>query len=142
MPTHKTKIFNSAIDINYENKDKDKLLQLIENLNVRLKKYNHLSGQVSDSKIIILAALAIEDDLMEKNKLILKQNSISNDLSVKKLEIDKLSSEIISLKEKIYLLETKLDEKNKTEFIIEEQIEVINKQLENLNKFILSIYDE
>ena len=73
MPTLKTTIFNSAIDINYEEGDKDKLLQLIENLNNRLKKYNYLNGKVSDSKIIILASLAIEDDLMEQKKLISKQ---------------------------------------------------------------------
>ena len=70
MPTLKTTIFNSSIDINYEEGDKDKLLQLIENLNNRLKKYNHLNSKVSDSKIIILASLAIEDDLMEQKKLI------------------------------------------------------------------------
>ena len=82
MPTLKTTIFNSAININYEEGDKDKLLQLIENLNNRLKKYNYLNGKVSDSKIIILASLAMEDDLMEQKKLISEQSSISNDLNI------------------------------------------------------------
>jgi len=142
MPTLKTTIFNSAIDINYEEGDKDKLLQLIENLNNRLKKYNHLNGKVSDSKIIILASLAIEDDLMEQKKLISEQSSISNDLNVKELHAEKLSSEIISLKNKILLLESKLDEINKRDFLIEDEIEEINEQIENLNKSMLSIYNE
>ena len=102
MPTLKTTIFNSSIDINYEEGDKDKLLQLIENLNNRLKKYNHLIGKVSDSKIIILTSLAIEDDLMEQKKLISEQSSISNDLNIKELHVEKLSSEIINLKDKIH----------------------------------------
>ena len=142
MPTFKTTIFNSAIDINYEEGDKDKLLQLIENLNNRLKKYNHLIGKVSDSKIIILTSLAIEDDLMEQKKLISEQSSISNDLNIKELHVEKLSSEIINLKDKIHQLESKLDEINKRDFLIEGEIEEINKQIENLNKSMLSLYDE
>ena len=142
MPTLKTTIFNSAIDINYEEGDKNKLLQLIENLNNRLKKYNHLNGKVSDSKIIILASLAIEDDLMQQKKLISEQNSILNDLNLKEFHVEKLSSEIINLKDKIHKLESKLDERNKRDFLIEDEIEEINEQIENLNKSMLSIYDE
>ena len=142
MPTLKTTIFNSSIDINYEEGDKDKLLQLIENLNNRLKKYNHLIGKVNDSKIIILTSLAIEDDLMEHKKLISEQSSISNDLNVKKLHVEKLSSEIISLKDKIHLLESKLDERNKRDVLIENEIDEINNQIENLNKSMLTLYDE
>ena len=142
MPTLKTTIFNSAIDINYEEWDKNKLLQLIENLNNRLKKYNHLNGKVSDSKIIILASLAIEDDLMQQKKLISEQNSISNELNLKEFHVEKLSSEIINLKDKIHKLESKLNERNKRDFLIEDEIEEINEQIENLNKSMLSIYDE
>ena len=142
MPTLKTTIFNSAIDINYEEGDKNKLLQLIENLNNRLKKYNHLNGKVSDSKIIILASLAIEDDLMQQKKLISEQNSISNELNLKEFHVEKLSSEIINLKDKIHKLESKLNERNKRDFLIEDEIEEINEQIENLNKSMLSIYDE
>ena len=54
MPTHKTKIFNTLIDINYEKSDKEKLIDLINNLNNRIKKFSHLNGKVSDIKIIIL----------------------------------------------------------------------------------------
>ena len=142
MPKLKTTIFNSSIDINYEEGDKDKLLQLIEKLNNRLKKYNHLNGKVSDNKIIILTSLAIEDDLMEQKKLISEQSSISNDLNVKKLHVEKLSSEIINLKDKIHLLESKLDERNNRDVLIENEIDEIDNQIENLNKSMLTLYDE
>ena len=142
MPTLKTTIFNSKININYEEGDKDKLLHLIENLNNRLKKYIHLKEKVSDSKVIILASLAIEDDLMEQKKLISEQNLVTNNLNKKKLHVEKLSSEIISLKDKIHQLESKLEERNKKDFLIEEEIDEINKQIENLNKSMLSFYDE
>ena len=142
MPTLKTTIFNSSIDINYDEGDKDKLLQLIENLNSRLKKYNYLNGKVSDSKIIILASLGIEDDLLEEKKLITEQNLISNDLNAKELQVEKLSSEIINLKDKIHELESKLNERNKRDLLIEDEIDEINKQIENLNSSMLTFYDE
>jgi len=142
MPKLKTTIFNSSIDINYEEGDKDKLLQLIENLNNRLKKYNHLNGKVSGSKILILASLATEDDLMEKQKLISAQSSMSNDLKTKELQVEKLSLEIISLKDKIHQLQSKLDEINKRDFLVENEIDELNKQIENLNKSMLTLYDE
>ena len=142
MPTLKTTIFNSSFDINYDEGDKDKLLQLIENLNSRLKKYNYLNGKVSDSKIIILASLGIEDDLLEEKKLITEQNLISNDLNAKELQVEKLSSEIINLKDKIHELESKLDERNKRDLLIEDEIDEINKQIENLNNSMLTFYDE
>ena len=65
MPTYNTKIFNRIIDIKYEKKDKDNLMLLIENLNIRLNKYESLIGKVNDYKIIILTALEIEDELRE-----------------------------------------------------------------------------
>ena len=142
MPKLKTTILNSSIDINYEEGDKDKLLQLIENLNNRLKKYNHLKGKVSDNKIIILASLEVEDELIEKQKLISAQSLISNALKAKELQVEKLSSEIISLKDKIHQLESKLDESNNKDFLVENEIDEINKQIENLNKSMLNLYDE
>ena len=65
-----------------------------------------------------------------------------NDLNAKELHAEQLSSEIISLKNKIYLLESKLDEKNKKEFLIEDEIDEINKQIEHLNNSMLTLYDE
>ena len=142
MTILKTKILNSSIDINYEEKDKDKLLKLIENFNIRLKKYNNLKGMVKDSNIIILTALEIVDDLTEQKKIISDRISISNDLNVKELQIEKLSSEIIRLKDKIHLLESKLEEKNKMDFQIEDEINDISEQIKNLNKSMLLLYDE
>ena len=65
-----------------------------------------------------------------------------NDLNIKELHVEKLSLEIINLKDKIHQLESKLDERNKRDFLIEDEIEEINKQIENLNKSMLSLYDE
>ena len=51
-------------------------------------------------------------------------------------------SEIINLKDKIHLLESKLDERNNRDVLIENEIDEIDNQIENLNKSMLTLYDE
>ena len=142
MPIHKTKIFNTLIDINYEKSDKEKLIDLINNFNNRINKFNHLNGKVSDIKIIILAALAIEDELLEKNNILSTNKSLKDDLNKNDLKIEKLNSEIINLKDELSLLESELKDKNHNDVSKEDQIEEIANQIEILNQSILSIYDE
>ena len=63
-------------------------------------------------------------------------------MNIKELHVEKLSSEIINLKDKIHQLESKIDERNKRDFLIENEVDEINKQIENLNKSMLSLYNE
>tara|TARA_B100000579_G_scaffold353459_1_gene308184 strand:+ start:285 stop:713 length:429 start_codon:yes stop_codon:yes gene_type:complete len=142
MPKLSAKVFNQSIDINYENKDKNKLLQHIDNFNIRLKKYENLNGKVSDIKIIILAALEIIDDLSDKEKTILENNSILKSSLNKDSEVNRLSSEIVSLKDKINLLESQISKNADGNDEIEKELEEISKILENLNKNMISFYDE
>tara|TARA_Y100000817_G_C16705530_1_gene476855 strand:+ start:396 stop:824 length:429 start_codon:yes stop_codon:yes gene_type:complete len=142
MPTLKTNIFNLSIDLNYEAKDKDKLLKLINNLNARFEKYNNLSGQVSDKKIMILTALQIEDNLLDQKKLMETASNTSKELNMKNQNIAKLSDEIIALKDKINLLESNIQQKQNAESLIEHKIDEINSEIADLNKSMLSIYEE
>ena len=142
MPKLSAKVFNQSIDINYENKDKNKLLEHIDNFNIRLKKYENLNGKVSDTKIIILAALEIIDDLNDKEKIILENSSILKSSQNNDSEVNRLSSEIVSLKDKINLLESQIAKNAYGNDEIEKELEEIYKILENLNKNMISFYDE
>ena len=142
MPTHKTKIFNTLIDLNYDKDDKKKLLDLINTLNIRINKFSDLNGKVSDIKIIILTALAIEDELAEQKKISLSNKSLKSNIDNSNLKVEKLNSEIINLKDKLKLLESEIEKKNRNENAREDQIEEVTNQLDILNKSILSIYDE
>ena len=141
MPTYSTKIFNRTIDIKYEKKDKDNLMLLIENLNIRLNKYESLIGKVNDYNIIILTALEIEDELRELKKIISENKTIQNKLEDKDYQIKKFSSEIVHLKDRLYKAELELQEKNKNEITIENEIDQINNLIKNLNQKMLSIYE-
>ena len=51
MPTLKTEILGSIIEINYQEAEKEKLERLISRLTERINEFNHNAGQISDSKI-------------------------------------------------------------------------------------------
>ena len=78
----------------------------------------------------------------EKLKIISENVQINANLNKGKLNIEKLSKEIIFLKDKINSLESKIDQKNKSEMIFEKEIENISDQIENFNNMILSQYNE
>ena len=95
MPTLKTEILGSIIEINYQEAEKEKLERLISKLRERISEFNHNAGQISDSKIIFLAALKAEDQLEEIENLLEKKDKekkISND---QKNIINNLTKEII-----------------------------------------------
>ena len=63
MPILKTDILGTSIEINYRDGELDKLEKIIINFKNRLKEFEIHREKVSDSKIIFLAALKVEDKL-------------------------------------------------------------------------------
>ena len=91
MPNLKTNILGTQIEINFNKNEQDRLHKLIENFKIRLKEFEQNRGKVSDSKIFLLAALKLEDELeelqalmkkitLDKNQYV-KQNKINEDLT-------------------------------------------------------------
>ena len=88
MPTLKTEILGSLIEINYEEEEKDKLIKIIEKFNDRLLDFKNLEGKVSDNKILFLTALKAEDEIFDftnKSKSSLKE---VEDIYKKQINID------------------------------------------------------
>ena len=98
MPILKIDILGSIIEINYEQNEYDKLIYLIKNFKNRLKEFPN-SGKVTNSSLILLAALKAEDELEEIKKLIDTFKVDKDDIKEKEFKIKKLSSEIINLKD-------------------------------------------
>ena len=136
MPTLKTEILGSIIEINYQEAEKEKLERLISKLSRRISEFNHNIGQISDSKIIFLAALKAEDHLEEIENLLEKKDKekkISND---QKNIINNLTKEIISLKDQISKLES---HKSSYEEIDFKTLKNINTIEDHLNKILHKI---
>ena len=105
MPILKTEILGSVIEINYQKAEKEKLERLIGRFKERISQFNHNIGQISDSKLIFLAALIAEDHLEESKNLLEKKDKEKNNIEGQKKIINDLTKEIISLKDQISKLE-------------------------------------
>ena len=136
MPVYKTKILNQDIDLNYEAKDKDRLLKLIDNLNSHLDKFDNLKGRISDSKILILLALELEDKLSNLNGNKKAKSSINDN------EISKLSAGLITEKDKNRILESKLNLKTDEFNEMAELLSEISNDVHEMSKSIISNYDD
>ena len=141
MPIIKTTILGSQFEINYEEREYDKLVNLIDSFKKRLNEFPN-DGRTSNNFIFFLAALKIEDELEELKNLYNKSKDQHNTISDQKLIIEKLKKETILLKDKIKELESKKrfeeSEFSKTyENIsqLEDEIEIIKRKIkEALNE--------
>ena len=134
MPTLKTEILGSPIEINYEESEKDKLIKIVERFNDRLLDFDNLRGKISDKKILILAALKAEDQIIEKNLTKEKEEEIINNKK-KEININDITQEIIQLKD----IESKLsDENSKLKNLISKAFS----ELDNMEKNIIDLTDK
>ena len=131
MPILKVDILGSKIDINYEDSEKEKLMQLIHQFKKRLKDFPS-SGKINNKSIIFLSALKAEDELEENKKKLLTYESDHNLMKENIDIISKLNNKIILLNSQIEVLKIQ----NSKE--IEENISILEKisNLQNLIELI------
>ena len=138
MPTLKTKILGSIIEINYQEAEKEKLERLISKLSRRISEFNHNIGQISDSKIIFLAALKAEDHLEEIENLLEKKDKEKKINDDQKNIINNLTKEIISLKDQISKLESHKSSYEEIDFKTLKNINTIEDHLDKILHKILA----
>ena len=128
MPTLKTEILGSPIEINYEESEKDKLIKIIEKFNDRLLDFENLRGKISDKKILILAALKAEDQIIDRSLTKEKETEIINNQK-KAININDITQEIIQLKD----IENKLNiENSKLKNLISKAFSELDKMEKNI----------
>ena len=128
MPTLKTEILGSSIEINYEESEKEKLIKIIEKFNDRLLDFENLRGKISDNKILILAALKAEDQIIEKSLAKEKETEII-DNQKKEININDITQEIVRLKD----IEKKLNiENSKLKNLISKAFNELDKMEKNI----------
>ena len=138
MPTLKTEILGSIIEINYQEAEKEKLERLISKLSGRISEFNHNIGQISDSKIIFLAALKAEDHLEEIENLLEKKDKEKKINDDQKNIINNLTKEIISLKDQISKLESHKSSYEEIDFKTLKNINTIEDHLDKILHKILA----
>ena len=134
MPTLKTEILGSPIEINYKDSEKEKLIKIIEKFNDRLLDFENLRGKVSDKKILILAALKTEDQIVDRNIMKAKETEIINNQK-KAININDITQEIIQLKD----IESKLNIENSK---LKNLISKAFNELDKMEKKIIDLTDK
>ena len=113
---------------------KDKLIKIIAKFNDRLLDFENLKGKISDKKILILAALKAEDQIIDKTLTKEKEEEIINKQK-KAVNINDITQEIIQLK----------DIKNKLSIENNELKKLISKafyELDKMEKNIIELTDK
>jgi len=134
MPTLKTEILGSPIEINYKDSEKEKLIKIIEKFNDRLLDFENLRGKISDKKILILAALKAEDQVIEKSLTKEKETEII-DNQKKAININDITQEIVQLKD----IERKLNIENSK---LKNLISKASSELDKMEKNIIDLTDK
>ena len=127
MPIYKALILNKEISVNYEENQKDKLVEAIKVINSKLKSYDTLNGKISDSKLLSFLAIKLQAELIDLSKT--KTNRPSSDK-----KSNDSNSEKINLHDKIY----QLREQNK---LLTKENETLNQELINIKNQIDIIID-
>ena len=127
MPIYKALILNKEISVNYEENQKDKLVEAIKVINSKLKSYDTLNGKISDSKLLSFLAIKLQAELID-----LSETNTNRPSSDKKS--NKSDSEKIILHDKIY----QLREQNK---LLTKENETLNQELINIKNQIDIIID-
>ncbi|SVD58242.1 uncharacterized protein METZ01_LOCUS411096 [marine metagenome] len=138
MPILKTEILGSQIEINYEASERDKLQRLISNFKHRLNEFPNKDGRISNNTILFLAALKVEDQLEEIKSLVDKHKEYNNKTIKQKKIIERMSKEIVFLKDKVNELNTfNLSKESRNSHVMEE-ITKLENMLQIIQKKILS----
>jgi cell division protein ZapA (FtsZ GTPase activity inhibitor) len=97
MSTLKTEILGFSFQINYEDGERDRLLNLIENFKNRLSNFPE-DGKINVMSIIFLSALRCEDQLQEAKQKLYQNKIEENKFSELQIIIERLNKEILSEK--------------------------------------------
>ena len=138
MPIHKIEILGSKIEINYQENQKDKLINLINNFKKRLENFPQ-NERTSNITVIFLETLTAEDQIHELSKKI-KKNDI-NVFNSKEEEntIENLNSKINILNSELKEIKKLHTNKANSEEILITQINDLEKDLESIKQKIIKI---
>ena len=138
MPILKTEILGSEIEINFEENERKKLLHLVEVFKKRLNEFDIINGRTSNTTILFLAGLKIEDELNEAKNLVNKNTMNEIELAEQKNIIDRLKKETIFLKDKIKELNDFNLSKESSKSSVIEEINKLENIIKNIHNKILS----
>ena len=135
MPTYKALILNKEISVNYEENEKEKLIEAVKSINSKLQSYNVQNGKISDNKLLSFLAIKLQAELLE-----LEQNKLNHNIVEKNFE--NANKKNISLNDKIYELTEKNVLLKKENELINQELVSIKSQIDLIITLVKNTYDE
>tara|TARA_B100000575_G_C22824112_1_gene484398 strand:- start:211 stop:618 length:408 start_codon:yes stop_codon:yes gene_type:complete len=135
MPTYKALILNKEISVNYEENEKEKLIEAVKSINSKLESYNVQNGKISDNKLLSFLAIKLQAELLE-----LEQNKLNHNIVEKNFE--NANKKNISLNDKIYELTEKNVLLKKENELINQELVSIKSQIDLIITLVKNTYDE
>ena len=135
MPTYKALILNKEISVNYEENEKEKLIEAVKSINSKLQSYNVQNGKISDNKLLSFLAIKLQAELLE-----LEQNKLNHNIVEKNFE--NANKKNISLNDKIYELTEKNILLKKENELINQELVSIKSQIDLIITLVKNTYDE
>ena len=139
MPDLEVTIFNQNLKLSYQEGEKERLIKAIGVLNESWNKFSKLHGKVSDSKIITLISLELQDSIGDYEH---KQKLFKNNIDSLKKEIEDKSMDLKNTLEKVNKFKLEIDIKEKETSKIENLLDEINHELLQIKTKILAHNDE
>ena len=135
MPTYKALILNKEISVNYEENEKEKLIEAVKSINSKLESYNVQNGKISDNKLLSFLAIKLQAELSD-----LEQNKLNQNIVEKNFE--NLNIKNIRLNDKIYELSKKNELLKKENELINQELDGIKTQIDLIIKLVKNTYDK
>ena len=135
MPTYKALILNKEISVNYEENEKEKLIEAVKSINSKLESYNVQNGKISDNKLLSFLAIKLQAELLE-----LEQNKLN--LNIVEKNFENANKKNISLNDKIYELTEKNILLKKENELINQELVSIKSQIDLIITLVKNTYDE
>ena len=134
MPVYKAFILNKEISVNYDQNQKEKLVESINAINIKLKSYDNQNGKISDSKLLSFLAIKLQAELLD-----LKKNK-ERGVSLGK-KIEDFNTENISLNDKVYKLREQNESLKKENDLINLELIKIQSQIDIIINLVKKTYE-
>ena len=135
MPTYKALILNKEISVNYEENEKEKLIEAVKSINSKLESYNVQNGKISDNKLLSFLAIKLQAELSD-----LEQNKLNQNIVEKNSE--NLNIKNIRLNDKIYELSKKNELLKKENELMNQELDGVKTQIDLIIKLVKNTYDK
>tara|TARA_Y100001936_G_C15717529_1_gene479242 strand:- start:23 stop:430 length:408 start_codon:yes stop_codon:yes gene_type:complete len=134
MPVYKANILNKEIIVNYEENQKEKLVEAISEINSKLTKFDNQNGKISDSILLSFLAIKLQAELIDLKKTKKEETTFEK-------KFNDTNNENINLNDRLHKLQEQNESIKRENNLINSELNSIQNQIDIIIKLIKNNYD-